>query len=186
MGGVFNLVNLHLYHYAGNNPVKYIDPDGETPKTVLENQIESATNAIGFLYQKMEAAQKIGIGVAKLAMGVGIAALGVGGGGVLTFGSGGTAISDSVAVAQEAIIAGGLYVGAGIADVLDDIVMMSQSNGGGSSGNMKHLSKDEIEKRTGSSVHEVKDVINQQFGNELKQKNIQYSILIYMKTMEIL
>jgi hypothetical protein len=29
MGGVFNLVNLHVYHYAGNNPVKYTDPDGE-------------------------------------------------------------------------------------------------------------------------------------------------------------
>jgi RHS repeat-associated protein len=28
MGGVFNTVNLHLYHYAGNNPVKYLDPDG--------------------------------------------------------------------------------------------------------------------------------------------------------------
>ena len=28
MGGVFNVVNLHLYHYAGNNPVKYTDPDG--------------------------------------------------------------------------------------------------------------------------------------------------------------
>jgi hypothetical protein len=26
---VFNLVNLHGYHYAGNNPVKYVDPDGE-------------------------------------------------------------------------------------------------------------------------------------------------------------
>jgi len=31
MGGVFNTVNLHVYHYAGNNPVKYTDPDGESP-----------------------------------------------------------------------------------------------------------------------------------------------------------
>jgi hypothetical protein len=28
MGGVFNLVNLNTYHYSGNNPVKYTDPDG--------------------------------------------------------------------------------------------------------------------------------------------------------------
>jgi RHS repeat-associated protein len=27
-GGVFNYVNLHVYHYAGNNPVKLKDPDG--------------------------------------------------------------------------------------------------------------------------------------------------------------
>jgi RHS repeat-associated protein len=30
MGGVFNYVNLHVYHYAGNNPVKLVDPDGKT------------------------------------------------------------------------------------------------------------------------------------------------------------
>ena len=29
MGGVYNTINLHVYHYAGNNPVKYTDPDGE-------------------------------------------------------------------------------------------------------------------------------------------------------------
>ena len=28
IGGVFNVVNFQLYHYAGNNPVKYTDPDG--------------------------------------------------------------------------------------------------------------------------------------------------------------
>ncbi|GHU66792.1 hypothetical protein FACS189447_08270 [Spirochaetia bacterium] len=27
-GGIYNIVNLHVFHYAGNNPVKYVDPDG--------------------------------------------------------------------------------------------------------------------------------------------------------------
>ena len=35
MGGVYNTVNLHLYHYAGNNPVKYTDPDGKSPLSLL-------------------------------------------------------------------------------------------------------------------------------------------------------
>jgi len=29
MGGIFNYVNMHVYHYGGNNPVKYVDPDGK-------------------------------------------------------------------------------------------------------------------------------------------------------------
>jgi RHS repeat-associated protein len=33
MGGIFNLVNMHVYHYAGNNPVKLVDPDGRTPRS---------------------------------------------------------------------------------------------------------------------------------------------------------
>jgi hypothetical protein len=28
MGGVFNSVNLNLYHYGGNNPIILVDPDG--------------------------------------------------------------------------------------------------------------------------------------------------------------
>jgi hypothetical protein len=37
-GGVFNYVNLHVYHYAGNNPVKYVDPNGrELDDTIIDN-----------------------------------------------------------------------------------------------------------------------------------------------------
>lgn len=45
-GGVFNYVNLHVYHYARNNPVKYVDPDGEadiiTAETTKEKYDEMA------------------------------------------------------------------------------------------------------------------------------------------------
>ena len=43
MGGVFNVVNFQLYHYAGNNPVKYTDPDGRA--SILQRVInDSETN----------------------------------------------------------------------------------------------------------------------------------------------
>ncbi|MBE6350083.1 MAG: hypothetical protein E7062_04975 [Spirochaetaceae bacterium] len=40
-------VNFHLYHYAGNNPVKYVDPDGESELSILDKRVRFSAQTIG-------------------------------------------------------------------------------------------------------------------------------------------
>lgn len=39
-------VNFHLYHYAGNNPVKYTDPDGEALHIAIGALVGGLSSAI--------------------------------------------------------------------------------------------------------------------------------------------
>ncbi len=36
MGGVYNAINMDVYHYAGSNPVKLVDPDGNQSLNPLD------------------------------------------------------------------------------------------------------------------------------------------------------
>ena len=47
MGGIFNIVNLQLYHYAGNNPVKYTDPDGKIIRNSARNMMSESESPLG-------------------------------------------------------------------------------------------------------------------------------------------
>jgi hypothetical protein len=42
MGGVFNTVNLHVFAYAGNNPIRYKDPDGRHLNDLTPQASEAA------------------------------------------------------------------------------------------------------------------------------------------------
>ena len=70
MGGIYNLVNSQLYHYAGNNPVKYTDPDGNQVRISIpsdfrveipmnRNQLDKLGNSINYDYNHRTIAAKI-------------------------------------------------------------------------------------------------------------------------------
>ena len=71
MGGVFNHINSNLYHYAGNNPVKYTDPDGRysVDGTSALQEIEEVSQQIpepvkvSFLAKCIQAVPAIFIGL---------------------------------------------------------------------------------------------------------------------------
>ena len=61
MGGVYNHINFHLYHYAGNNPVRYTDPNGmevtdldDAQKTIVLDKLNEAKNSLSDLSTKLQ------------------------------------------------------------------------------------------------------------------------------------
>ena len=46
VGGVYNTINLHVYHYAGNNPVKYTDPDGKILRIAGSNSYKNQVMSV--------------------------------------------------------------------------------------------------------------------------------------------
>jgi len=113
MGGVFNYANLHVYHYAGNNPVKYTDPDGEAINFVAGAIIGATTgaalNVAGQYINAKITGQEFKLDVAQF----GAAALGGAVAGAITSGTSAVASLVYQPVAAQAVMTvGGAVAGA--------------------------------------------------------------------------
>ena len=112
MGGVFNTVNLHVYHYAGNNPVKYTDPDGEFA-TVVGTIIGGIAGGVSALTQGHKLGSKgFWAGVAGGAVSGAISGLAIditvatGGAGAIAIIGVGGALGGGLGSVSESIISG--------------------------------------------------------------------------------
>lgn len=47
-GGIYNTINLNVYHYGGNNPIRYVDPMGRENKKWLD-WIQGGLDVVGFI-----------------------------------------------------------------------------------------------------------------------------------------
>ena len=142
MGGVFNLMNLALYHYAGNNPVKYTDPDGS--HDVLGSLYKGFSSSVNFLTwgESLKAAEcfdngQWGLGVAHDVAGVaaGVFTLAtLGGTGEASFGE-----RTSVAAIGPARMALAKKIGNTIASSInaDSTVVLGKYSGGAVGGYLK-------------------------------------------------
>lgn len=70
-GGVFNSINMHLYGYAANNPVKYRDPDGQKFVKYSDDYTMQGgnwgTNNVGNSTSDEDTMEKIGCAVTMFA-----------------------------------------------------------------------------------------------------------------------
>ena len=105
LGGVFNHVNLNLYHYANNNPVKYTDPDGKIAFCVVTAGIGALVGAAYGAYKSYSQNGEINWGEVGRDAAIG-ACIGLTGGAIAAQAATATALTAGSATASFSAVTG--------------------------------------------------------------------------------
>ena len=120
MGGVYNYANLAVYHYGGNNPLKYVDPDGRTIRDWYARNRKGLMLVVG--------------GGATIALGYLIAGGSPAGGAAIAAGTGGAGAPAGAAVASAGVAAGKAIAATGGLTLTAGLAMLASDSSGGSGG----------------------------------------------------
>ncbi|WP_191016881.1 hypothetical protein [Treponema zioleckii] len=175
MDGGFNHINLNCYHYAGNNPVRYTDPDGRYDSFILNQQPEEQNSlknfgtalgcyVLGSLIvcgTLVEDAATGGVGTVDDAASFALA------GSLFAYGNhlanGGNQNSSSPMPENGAVSAAPSPIPPNGDKPKKDNHKLDDKT---------RLKDSDIEKRTKSSVHEVKKKIRSQYATEMKESGM--------------
>ena len=132
VGGIYNQVNFNLYHYAGNNPIKYTDPDGKVFNVVAAVAGAIIGGSVGAVTTYLAGGTKKDIAAAALggAAGGALAGFTCGASVAVTAAVGGASILGGATVAAGLDIAVNAIQGNDLLDGVDKAVLGGGVGGG--------------------------------------------------------
>jgi RHS repeat-associated protein len=179
MGGVYNYVNLHVYHYAGNNPVKYVDPDGKADIVKIIAGLSFIAGSAGVLVGTVvEDVGTFGVGIIN-----DIPSLAAAG---TLFTLRRNLIASGLEDNQQSNNAGQSLTNRAQAVSSAPAPRSPDDDNDNKKANMRKLSEAEIKRRTGTEVHDVKHTIRNQYSAEINESGVSRNFDIYENNGEVI
>ena len=156
---MFNTLNLAVYHYGVNNPIRYTDPDGKTIRDWYARNREGLMKVIG--------------GAAIVALGYLIAGGGTAGGAAIAAGTAGAGAPAGVAVASTSVAAGKAIAVAGSGILTDGLALMATGATGNSPRPNEGESRPHGNNEHNSAIEQRANQVRKQGATNIRKNQVQ-------------